>query len=260
MSLTAQGSAVQRLPRESIGAAAAYERDPELQAALDGLLADLKGRRRVPKDVTAKHVERIERLGCQLGLNRIVPAWNDGAFRSLVINTADGVTDDDRCSLARLTFGQVGPADLMVQLIQDEAAGLVGAAEQLKGPLANDAEDPARGYAIVSYFRVLSNGVVGKNTVKAVYELDEQDPSKLHFTCYGIQVQPASPDPESLALWREALGGNNPGMGPDGAIFAPIEFRPRATIRYILMEPNLNLAVSQMVGGLYAMQRVPVHV
>ncbi|EFJ52388.1 hypothetical protein VOLCADRAFT_120315 [Volvox carteri f. nagariensis] len=247
-----------------------YTRDPQLQTALDDLFADTidKGHRRVQKADIAHHTERIEQLGKRLGLNRIKPEWNDGAFRGLLTSITTGINEEDQCTLARLTFGQVGPPDLMVELDQAEAAGLHGEPDQLKGPLANIPDNPARGYALVTYFKILSNGVFGRMTARARYDLDEEDTTKLHVTFTGLLLEPATSDAQSLALWRDALGECNPSMftynlrrsysfhrtpqqGPDGSIVVDLKVQPRAWTRYLVMEPDLNLGLS-MRGSLMA--------
>ncbi len=58
---------------------------------------------------------------------------------------------------------------------------------QYKGPLAMIEEDPARGYALVTYFTILSNGARGKMYSKALYDVDEQDPSK----CVRVGMSPS---------------------------------------------------------------------
>ncbi len=44
--------------------------------------------------------------------------------------------------------------------------------------MAEFPEDPSRAYALVSYFRILSNGVFGRLTAKGLYDMDQDDPAK----------------------------------------------------------------------------------
>ncbi|GFR47045.1 hypothetical protein Agub_g8730, partial [Astrephomene gubernaculifera] len=98
-------------------APSSYKRDPELQAALDALFADSihRGRRRVPHSEVQPHLQRICQLASRLGLDRVHPEWNDGAFQGLLTSQLTGITTDNRCSLSRLTFGRVQPGQLEVQ-------------------------------------------------------------------------------------------------------------------------------------------------
>jgi hypothetical protein len=46
-------------------------------------------------------------------------------------------------------------------------------------------------------------------------------------------------------------------QGPDGAIYIPLEQRPQAFVRYLVMEPDLQLALTHR-NSLICMQRVPL--
>ncbi|GLC38201.1 hypothetical protein PLESTB_001088400 [Pleodorina starrii] len=238
-----------RCVRVSVAAEAqTYVRDPELQAALDDLFADTvkQGRKRVPREAIQGHIDRIAELGRRLDLNRVHPAWNDGKFQELITTNTTGVSEDSVCSLQRLTFGLVRPGDLPVQLL---------AGNQIKGPLSGLGGSSANGYALRNQFRILKNGVLGLMTVEASYDTDGNEPSRLGVTFNAFNISPASPDPESLALWREALGEANPGMDEQGVIAIAFPKPPRAALNYILMEPDLQLSLGGS-GDFLAVQRL----
>lgn len=56
------------------------------------------------------------------------------------------------------------------------------------------ADDPARGYSLITIFKIVSNGVIGRMIAKALYEVDPENPSRcvlshreqaLFSGCYG---------------------------------------------------------------------------
>ncbi|KAG2497430.1 hypothetical protein HYH03_004585 [Edaphochlamys debaryana] len=237
---------------------AAYQRDPELQAALDALFAETidKGRRRVPHSEVQSHVERITQLGRSLGLNRVRPEWNDGSFQGMLTTNLTGITEDNVCTMARLTFGKVKPANLMVQTDQKAAANMTGKADEWKGPLAASAQDPAHGYCIRTYFRLIDVNVMGCMLVQGLYDIDSQKEGALGVTFTGFRLQPARPsDPEDVRKWREALGPHNE-MDEVGGIDIVLEKPARTTLSYIVMDPEWNLAISG-AGTLMCMKAVP---
>ncbi|GLC69631.1 hypothetical protein PLESTF_000856800 [Pleodorina starrii] len=268
-----------RCVRVSVAAEAqTYVRDPELQAALDDLFADTvkQGRKRVPREAIQGHIDRIAELGRRLDLNRrhtpalctafcplpattaaatlaaaasvaaAPAAAGSGKFQELITTNTTGVSEDSVCSLQRLTFGLVRPGDLPVQLL---------AGNQIKGPLSGLGGSSANGYALRNQFRILKNGVLGLMTVEASYDTDGNEPSRLGVTFNAFNISPASPDPESLALWREALGEANPGMDEQGVIAIAFPKPPRAALNYILMEPDLQLSLGGS-GDFLAVQRL----
>lgn len=119
-------------------------------------------------------------------------------------------------TLGRLTFNRVQPTGIMVQTDQAEAAGVPEGPDQVhavpcecamhpcrhtptitpsppsasltpsspahapqwKGPEAAACEDPARGYAVTTHFRLLEADVLGAMHVQALYEADGEDPEK----------------------------------------------------------------------------------
>eukprot|EP00198_Chlamydomonas_reinhardtii_P006047 XP_001695383.1 predicted protein [Chlamydomonas reinhardtii] len=246
----------------------AYRRDPELQAALDALFADTtdKGIRRLPHADVQHHVERLIDLGRRLGLNRVHPQWNDGAFWGRLTTLTSGITTDNVATLGRLTFNRVQPTGIMVQTDQAEAAGVPEGPDQWKGPEAAACEDPARGYAVTTHFRLLEADVLGAMHVQALYEADGEDPEKLWITFTGFSIEPVHKDADSMARWRGALAEANPDMrhlcaddedpvsGRITVSFEPAK-RGRGSLRYILMDPEWQLALGGS-GALTCMQRV----
>ncbi|KXZ46742.1 hypothetical protein GPECTOR_41g707 [Gonium pectorale] len=229
------------------------------QAALDALFADTihQGRRRVLHAEVQHHIDRISDLSQRLGLSRVHPDWNDGAFSGRLTTLTNGIAIDNVCSLGRLSFNKVQPVDMLVETDQATAAGFAEDPDQYKGPLANVEEDPAHGYSVVTYFKILSNGVTGRMVVQALYEVDPEDPAKLIVTFAGFRLEPAHGDEKSLALWREALAEHNPGMDDRGGIDFKFEKRAKGTLMYILMDPEWHLALGGS-GALTAMQRTTV--
>ncbi|KAG2447913.1 hypothetical protein HYH02_007367 [Chlamydomonas schloesseri] len=237
-----------------------YSRDPDLQAALDALFADTidKGLRRVPHADVQHHVDRIVDLGCRLGLNRVHPQWNDGAFWGRLTTLMAGITADNVATLGRLTFNRVQPADIMVQTDQAEAAGVPHGPDQWKGPEAEVLEDPGRGYAVTTHFKLLEADVLGAMKVAALYDTDPEDPEKLWVTFTGFTLEPVRKDADSMARWRGALGAANPDMdaasGRITVTFEPSK-RARGCLRYVLLDPEWHLALGTS-GSLTCMQRV----
>ncbi|KAG2430078.1 hypothetical protein HXX76_010177 [Chlamydomonas incerta] len=237
-----------------------YRRDPELQAALDALFADTtdKGIRRVPHADVQHHVDRIIDLGRRLGLNRVHPQWNDGAFWGRMTTLLVGITTDNVATLGRLTFNRIQPAGIMVQTDQAEAAGVPEGPDQWKGPEAGVSEDPARGYSVATHFKLLDADVLGVMHVQALYDTDPEDPEKLWVTFTGFSIEPVHKDADSMARWRGALAEANPDMdaasGRISVAFEPAK-RARGCLRYILLDPEWHLALGTS-GSLTCMQRV----
>ncbi|GLI60983.1 hypothetical protein VaNZ11_003240 [Volvox africanus] len=129
-----------------------YQRDPELQAAIDSLFADTiqKDRKRLHRADVQHHIDRIVELGARLGLNRIHPQWNNGTFQPLITTNTTGVTTDEVCTLQRFTFGQVRPSDLKVEL---------GDSLQIRGPIPGVEGSAANSYMLENYF--LESGLPG---------------------------------------------------------------------------------------------------
>ncbi|GFR47044.1 hypothetical protein Agub_g8729, partial [Astrephomene gubernaculifera] len=126
-----------------------------------------------------------------------------------------------------------------------------------KGVLAGVPEGPAgAGYCVVTHFRLLGCGVLGRMRVRGLYELDEGDPARMWVTFVGFSLEPVSPDAGSLELWRGALAAHNPSMDERGVIDVTFENRNRYGMRYVLMDPELQLALGNS-GALTTMQRVP---
>ncbi|KAG2497429.1 hypothetical protein HYH03_004584 [Edaphochlamys debaryana] len=228
------------------------------QAAIDALFAETidKGRRRVPHSEVQSHVDRIAQLGSSLGLNRVRPEWNDGGFCGVLTTQLMGISEDNTCNMARLTFGRVGPPTLMVQTDQFLAANTEGKAEQWKGPLAAVAEDPAHGYPVRTFLRLIDADVLGCMLVEGLYDIDPVKEGTLGVTFTGFRLQPARPsDPEDVRKWREALGPHNE-MDEAGGIDVVFEKRVRATLSYILMDPEWHLALGGS-GSLTCMKAVP---
>ncbi|GIL81464.1 hypothetical protein Vretimale_968 [Volvox reticuliferus] len=224
-----------------------YQRDPELQAAIDSLFADTvhKDRTRLHRADIQHHIDRIVALGSRLGLNRVHPQWNIGTFKPLITTNTTGVTMDEVCTLQRFTFGQVRPSDLKVEL---------GDSLQIRGPIPGVEGSAANSYMLENYFKFLESGLLGIMTPEGVYDTSEEEPGRLGVTFCGFKIRPVRTETQSLSLWRELLAEHNPSMDDEGVISFTFPKPLSATLNYIVMEPDLHMSLGGS-GDLLVVQR-----
>lgn len=187
---------------------------PPLPPSLDATLAALAAGAHADDHAALTSVlAQLESDAAAAGLATIpgAPADRDGAFDAFTLTGRTATRLAAPLPLAMLTFGTVGPEDVMVT-VSSAATDAVAAVERGEFYGRPDA------YAVSTVFDLpVDDGggvVTGVSRAIGSYRVDGENPNRMAIEFDTIRVEPLARDRAALAAWTDALAEANPGLDP----------------------------------------------
>jgi hypothetical protein len=229
----------------------------EAHAAVDALLAAaaaVAGDSRPDKHarLIGEHAAAVAALGTQLGLDRVVPAWNAGEFEGHAVSGRLRAALDAPLSLPALSFG-----------VFTEPRGAV----TLRPDASSIVKSEAGAYAVRSAFTLAPEegprALQGVNTVMGTFTLeDDGREMAVQFDRVSLELPAHEARSGASSNGAAALHGKSGRAGGGGAATTtttvverelPMK-PPRVTLRVLLMTPDVTVTCSSL-GSLAVLKR-----
>jgi len=221
---------------------------------------------RVQNSKVEAEIEQLANAAAAQGVNKVDLKLNPGNFNGLLTTDLNQISADSTTNLGRMTFNQVAPQTLLVQMGCEEAKATTGLPNMTKGQF----EGQEQGYVIYTFFSILPTSKQTDATaaaacagveapiqavMSAIGQFDvagPEQPARLLISFKKLRFAPASE--KHREAWTRVMKPHNPSMGDDGVLEISLGAAPKGHVDFLVMTPKWHVSRGNM-GSVVVMER-----